>query len=104
MRSITIVRYVKGELLCSPKGKGAKTSQRMEKFYDGSELSTGLQSFAILKLPDGSALKLDPDSNLKVRRAHSSKGEYIQGIVLSHPDHRRRHGGCHPEIFRAAVS
>ncbi|MEK6624707.1 MAG: hypothetical protein AABY86_07055, partial [Bdellovibrionota bacterium] len=61
-----IVRYVKGELFMLAKGeKARKQVQRMEKFYDGSELSTGPQSFAILKLPDGSALKLDPDSNLK---------------------------------------
>ncbi len=70
-----IVRYVKGELFMLAKGeKARKQVQRMEKFYDGSELSTGPQSFAILKLPDGSALKLDPDSNLKVEGLIQAKG------------------------------
>ncbi|MBI2519875.1 MAG: FecR domain-containing protein [Bdellovibrio sp.] len=75
-----LARYVKGELYLLAKGeKTRKAMRRMDKFYDGSELSTGPKSFAILKLPDGSTLKLDPDSNLKVEGLIQAKGKTYKG-------------------------
>ncbi|HAZ13949.1 MAG: hypothetical protein A2X86_08735 [Bdellovibrionales bacterium GWA2_49_15] len=75
-----IIRYVKGELFLQAKGeKARKPAHAHEKFYDGSALSTGPKSFAILKLPDGSTLKLDPDSNLKVEGLIQKQGNAFKG-------------------------
>ena len=47
------------------------------------EVADRPQIFAILKLPDGSALKLDPDSNLKVERSFKQRGIHTRDRPIS---------------------
>ncbi|HAZ14378.1 MAG: hypothetical protein A2X86_19310 [Bdellovibrionales bacterium GWA2_49_15] len=75
-----IVRYVKGDTFILPKGEKTKKSVKgMDKFFDGCEIITGVNSFAILRLPDGSTLKLDPETNLKVEGLIQKKGNGYKG-------------------------
>ncbi len=75
-----IVRYIKGDAFILTKGeKNKKPMKIMEKFFDGSEITTADNSFAILKLPDGSTLKLDPETNLKVEGLIQKKGNGYKG-------------------------
>ncbi len=82
-----LIRYTKGDVFLALKGeKDKKIAKARDKFFDGSEITTGINSFAILKLPDGSTLKLDPETDLKVEGLIQKKGDGYKGssyLILS---------------------
>jgi len=82
-----VIRYFKGEVSIQKKGEPQKMgTKRLEKFFEGDQIFTGPESFCILKLTDGSTIKLDPGSHLKVEGLIEKNGNSFKGssyFVLS---------------------
>jgi hypothetical protein len=75
-----IIRFIKGELtILNKKDGSSRKGITNDKFEEGVELKTGENSFAIIKLPDGSTFKLDPNSTLAVKSVINEKAGQFKG-------------------------